>query len=72
MEHLQNFVPWGPDGPRVIPTHGDQLSNERMTDAKRARNANLTKRARLEGLEQVAQEFHHRGILMQVMTVTNR
>ena len=28
---------------RVTPTHGDQLSHERMTDAKIARNANTTK-----------------------------
>ena len=34
---------------RTIPTHGDQLSHERMTDAKRARNADLTKRDKTGG-----------------------
>ena len=49
------------------PNHGDGLSVERMTDAKRARQADLTAADLLEGLEQIPQEFHHRALIMQVM-----
>ncbi len=49
-----------------IPCHGDQLTIERITDSKRARAANKTAEERLEGLEQIPQEFHKRGILLQV------
>ena len=70
MERLQDYVPWFANDiekPHIIPCHGDGLSIERMTDAKRARAANPTKKLRLEGLEQVPQEFHHRGIILQVL-----
>ena len=62
MPHLQKLAPTT----RITPTHGDQLSHERMTDAKRARNVNTTKVERLQLLEQVTGEFHHRGILLHV------
>ena len=61
MNWLQELAPVN----RVTPTHGDQLSHERMTDAKRASNANMTTDKRLEMLEQVPGEFHHRGIMLQ-------
>ena len=68
MSNLQRYVPRRPDGTfRVIPAHGDGLSVERMTDSKRARAADLTDVNRLEGLEQTAQEFHHRGVILQQM-----
>ena len=57
MEYLHNLAPSN----HITPTHGDQLSHERMTDAKRTRNANTTKAERLQLLEQVAQQFHHRN-----------
>ena len=67
MEHLQQYVPQYPNSSyRVVPCHGDGLSVERMTDAKRARAADMNPTDRLEGLEQTAQEFHHRGLMMQV------
>lgn len=50
-----------------IPVHGDGLSVERMRDAKAARAGSQTAAARLEGIEPVPQEFHKRGILMQVI-----
>lgn len=66
-ERLQDFVPWLPDGPVVTPCHLDQGAHERLTDAKRARNAEDTPRERLQGLEKVQQDFHHRGIMLQVI-----
>ena len=67
MEKLHEYVPLGANGLlRVVPTHGDGLSVERMTDAKRARAADLTDTDRLEGIEQTPQEFHHRGLMLQV------
>ena len=71
MEHLQKLVPVKHDGQfHVIPCHGDGLSVERMTDAKRARAADLTPAKRLDGLYQVPQEFHHRGLMLQVCVIT--
>jgi len=37
-----------------------------MVDAKKARLADLTSYTRLEGLEPVPQEFHHRALMLQV------
>lgn len=66
MEHLQQYVPRRKGIFHQIPTHGDGGSVERMTDAQRARAADLTDFDRLEGLVQVPQEFHHRGLMLQV------
>ena len=66
MSALQKYVPLTEGKPYVLPCHGDQLSVERMTDAKRARQQESTPIDRLAGLEQVPQEFHHRGIILQV------
>ena len=60
-------VPRLEHGLLTTPCHGDQGSHERMTDAKRARNAHDTEFQRLDGLEQVPQEFHHRGVMLQVI-----
>ena len=67
MESLQKYVPRRKDGSyRVVPAHGDALSVERMNDATKARAADLTDTDRLEGLEASPQEFHHRGLMLQV------
>ena len=67
MVHLNKFVPKvSDDDVTVVATHGDCGAVDRMIDAKRARAADLTACARLEGLEPVPQEFHHRGLMLQV------
>ena len=69
MLELQKHSPQRPDGTyRVVPCHGDGLSVERMTDAKAVRQAELTKCEKIKGLEQTPQEFHHRGLMLQVRT----
>lgn len=67
LEKLHKFVPRNGNGNLfVIPTHGDCMSVERSVDAKRARIADMSDESRLEGLEAVPQEFHHRGLMLQV------
>ena len=67
MENLHRHVPRRADNSLfVIPTHGDGGSVERMIDAKRGRAADITDSDRLEGLQPVPQEFHHRGLMLQV------
>jgi len=67
MSQLHKYVPQLDDGSLVtVPTHGDCLAVERMVDAKRARAADLSSADRLEGLEPMPQEFHHRGLMIQV------
>lgn len=66
---LYVFVPQVEDSLHTLPCHGDGLSVERMGDAKKARVANRTALERLEGLEQTSQEFHFRGINLQVNMV---
>ena len=66
MEELQQYVPKHNRKYVAVPTHGDALSVERMTDGKRARAADLTDSNCLEGLEQTPQEFHHRGLMLRV------
>ncbi len=67
MEWLQELVPKSPDGAfKVMPSHADQLSVERMVDAQKARSCEESDAARLLGLEPTPQEFHHRGITIQV------
>ena len=70
MEKLQENVPRRPDGTfHVVATHGDGLSVENMVSAKRARSADLSDFDRLEGLVPIPQEFHHRGLMLQVINV---
>jgi len=66
MSHLQAYVPRHGDSLRTTATHGDCLAVERMIDAKRARAGDLSPADRLDGLEPVPQEFHHRGLMIQV------
>lgn len=52
--------------------HGDGLSVERHRDSQRARAGALTEECRLQGLVSTPQEFHERGIIMQVnITILN-
>lgn len=68
MEKLQKYVPRKSNGTfRPVPTHGDGLSVERMVDGKRARSADLNETDRLEGIQPTPQEFHHRGLMCQVI-----
>jgi len=67
MEKLQQYVPQKRDGTfREVPTHGDQLSVERMIDATRARSADLNAEDNISSLIPIPQEFHHRGLMLQV------
>jgi hypothetical protein len=67
MSRLHRYVPVSPDGSLfVLPTHGDGLAVERMVDGKIARLADLTLAEKVDGLEPVPQEFHHRGLMLQV------
>lgn len=68
MDYLHRYVPMIPNGQLMtIPTHGDCLAVERTIDGKMARAADFTAAERLEGLEPVGEEFHHRGVMLQVM-----
>ena len=68
MKQLQSYVPL-PNGPNrdpfVIPCHGDQLSCERMTDARFAMGDHELPANTLKGLEPCPGEFHHRCLLLQ-------
>ena len=73
MEKLQDYTPWSFDSrghviPFAIPCHGDGLSHERMVNAQFHRQGNPDAKSRLQGLEAVPQEFHHRGLILQVCT----
>ena len=71
MEHLQNYVPRRADGKfRVTKCFADGLSVERMNDAKMARAADFSDTDQLIGLEQSPQEFHHRGLMLQVQELS--
>lgn len=69
MKRLNEYVPL-PDGndgePFVIPCHGDQLSCERMSDARFAMGTHDLPANRLKGLEPTPGEFHHRCLTLQV------
>ena len=70
MSTLQNYVPCDIYGKyRTVPTHGDALSVERMVDSQRALAADLSSKDRLDGLLAVPQEFHHRGLMLQVVYI---
>lgn len=67
MTTLNKYVPkLTEDDLITVLTHGDCVAVERMLDAQRARLADLTAFDRLEGFEPVPQEFHHRGLMIQV------
>lgn len=69
MKKLQDYVPLpnGPDGePHVTLCHGDQLSCERMSDARFAMGTHEIPANRLKGLEPTIGEFHHRCLTLQV------
>jgi len=67
MSALSEFVPrLNNETVRVIATHGDCLAVELMVDAKREQSHDMTTITRLQGLEPVPQEFHHRRVMLQV------
>jgi hypothetical protein len=66
MEKLHTYVPKVDNTYFVIPTHGDAMSVERMIEAQRRRAAERKELQRLDGLEAIPQEFHHRGLMIQV------
>ncbi len=66
MKELQQFCPEVNDKLVKLPCHGDAKSVQQMTEAKRQRSMELTPKDRLEGLEELPQEFHHRGNVMEV------
>lgn len=68
MLKLQKFVPRRKDGTfRVVPCHGDGMAVERMIDAQKVRAADDCDVDRIEGLCPCPQEFHHRGLMLQVL-----
>ena len=67
MTRLMQYVPRKPDGSYAeVPTHGDCGAVERMVDSLKARIGDHTQGERLECLVPVPQEFHHRGLMLQV------
>ena len=71
MKKLHDFVPLpnGPtEDPYVLTCIGDQLSCERMVDARFAQGDHELAVNTLKGLEPVPGEFHHRCLLLQVVT----
>ena len=67
MRELHKHVPVVNGKLRTVPCHADGKSCELMQEAHRHRNQDLTPVDRLEGLEETPQEFHHRGIVMEVI-----
>jgi hypothetical protein len=68
-EMINLLLQYLPNG-HIIPAHGDQLSVERMTEAKRARKSDIQTHDQLRQLEEVPQEFHHRMLTMQACALT--
>jgi hypothetical protein len=67
MDYLSTMVPLYPDGrPHTIVTHCDGGAFERMVGARRVRAPDRGPVRKLLGLEPSAQEFHKRGIMLQV------
>ncbi len=66
MEHLGRYIPSGQEWVCRIPVNGDQLSVERMINAKRARALGPSPMDRMEWVVESPQEFHKEGILLQV------
>lgn len=70
LKRLKEYIPLpeGDEGePYIIPCHGDQLSCERMVDARFAMGTHDIPANRLKGLEPVPGEFHHRCLTLQVI-----
>lgn len=67
MDSLHKYVPLNKEEVYPIPTHGDALSVERMLDAQKARACEFNPTERVQGLIPVPQEFHHRGLMLQVL-----
>lgn len=67
---LNDHVPVVQGEPHTILTHGDQLSCERMADARRAMGDHEVPADTLKGLEPTPGEFHHRCLLLQVSDFT--
>lgn len=67
MEHHQKYIPKDPIGNAIkVPVHGVAMPVERMIQGIRARAADLGDTLRLVGIFPVPQEFHHRGLMLQV------
>lgn len=62
MRRLQEYAPDN----FPVPVHGDGLSVERMTDAQLSLAWTDSQRDQLGLCQPVSQEFHKRGILLQV------
>ena len=69
LESYQKYVPEVDGEPYQLVCHVDGGAFERMIDAARARSNAPTPRGRLQALVPSAQEFHKRGILIQVRTL---
>ena len=69
MMELHKYVLSCGDKLHTILCHGDQLSVERMLDARRAMSGGESPKGRLEGLEPCPQEFHRRCIVRQVQWI---
>ncbi|KAK3101689.1 hypothetical protein FSP39_005507 [Pinctada imbricata] len=66
MKYLNQYIPMYKDGqPFQLLCHGDQLSVERMLDAKLAMACSSSPSDQLAGLVPRPQNFHRRCILMQ-------
>lgn len=70
MDTYQQYVP---AENFLTPTilYGDGLSCERANDAQNARINGQSARDRLEGLVPAIQEWHKRGILLEVKVILN-
>ena len=67
LEEYHKYVPGDEAGePFMIPLFGDQLSVERSYDAQKARINAEDAWGQLQGLHPSIQEWHKRGILLQV------
>ena len=67
MSRLLQYVPRNADGTHsAMPVHGDCGAVERMVDSLKTRLADHTEDERLECFVPVPQEFHHRGLMLQV------
>ena len=68
LEVLHKYVPQDGDRFVKIPTNGDALSVERHISAQlHLSGSDQYPHGRRLGLEPVPQEFHHRGIYLQVL-----
>ena len=66
LDQLHRYCPSKEGTPVQVPVNGDALSVERMIQALDARAPSMTAEGRLEGIQPVPQEFHKRGIILQV------